>query len=65
MTGYFLWPRGGLISGLQAAKPVMFGSPPKPEQTLDILFLSRLLHQTYSTTKFLLCLGINKHLCLR
>lgn len=35
MTGYFLWPWGGLISRLQVGKPVMFSSSPKPEQTLD------------------------------
>lgn len=53
MTGYFLWPPGGLISRLQAGQPVVFSSSPAPEQTLDIPFLSR-LHQTYSTTSFLL-----------
>lgn len=28
MTGYFLWPRGGLISRLQAGQPVVFSSSP-------------------------------------
>ena len=56
---------GGLISRLQAGKPVVFSSSPKPEQSLDILFFRILLYQTYSTTRFfLLCPGINKHPCL-